>query len=562
MIFNVKFDELRRMIKLFALAFILLMFVSNTQTVFATAKGTLPNFTPGEDYVPGQLIALFVDGPCFYCPPTEEKWHKVEPGMSFSDNYSIRTGDNGYLVMSWSENNLIFVKPQSGMRIKQNAFMKGKLELELYYSAVMVSARDSAGMITLVGRNISSSVVHGEMVFISEKQSETVKAVSGNVSYRLSGNIDKNALYEQEYVEIDSDGKNPIKRKFDQKTEYHSFRRFNTWLKRFENFHNSHSTEFKFKLNEIMINSQYFNSMRNENGMYVIESPDGTIPRQILFQAKINPYPSEQQRIELSLGHELVYVFREGRNGYHEVNFNIPSIPEFMVTVHYVDSLDRRIPIFKAGFTVQNKRMFEMAARQFCKDLTKAMSRRDEIWIREHVSDYYRDNLGNDRFNFIKSTEESFREFRDVRLYLTPFKFEYANGKIKIRVNYRLSALTLNWKFRYEKNGTEILTLVLENGEYKLAAKTAGLYFSLLKVTCDLRRAVLKGRVIDNMTGMPIEGAEVQLVGTPYKTVSNYLGEYVIYNITPGNYNVRFFKNGYGVISASNIALTPAGGLK
>lgn len=527
------------------------------QPVWAVSKEVIPNFKPGEDYVAGQLLALSIDGPCFYCPPTEEKWHKIEPGMSFSDGYSIRTGENGYLVMSWSENNMIFIKPLSGLRIKQNVGMKGKIELELHYCSVMVSARDSAGLVSLVGRNIKASVVHGEMVFIGDKNSETVKAVSGNLNYKLSGDMDNSFLNEQECIEIDAKDSKPIKRKFDVNTELHSFRRFHSWLDRFEDFHKSHSTEFKFKLNEIMVNNQYFNSMRNENGKYVLETPDGKIPRSILFQAKINPYPSEMQRIELNLGHELIYVFREGRNGYHEVNFDIPSIPEFNVVIHFVDSLDRRIPIFRAGFTVQNKRRSELLARDFCKDLCKAISRHDSIWLRTHISDKYRDNTGNDRFNFIKSTENAFKEYRDIRLFLTPFKFEFVDGKIKIRVNYRISALTSNWKYRYERNGTELLTIIPEDGIYKLVSKTDGLYFNLLRVTCDLRRAVLKGRIVDNISGFPIEGVDVTLVGTSYHTVSNSMGEYVIHNIPPGNYNLKYSKNGYGVISASNVTLTP-----
>ncbi len=78
-----------------------------------------------------------------------------------------------------------------------------------------------------------------------------------------------------------------------------------------------------------------------------------------------------------------------------------------------------------------------------------------------------------------------------------------------------------------------------------------------MRVTCDLRRAVLKGRIVDNISGFPIEGVDVTLVGTSYHTVSNSMGEYVIHNIPPGNYNLKYSKNGYGVISASNVTLTP-----
>ena len=80
----------------------------------------------------------------------------------------------------------------------------------------------------------------------------------------------------------------------------------------------------------------------------------------------------------------------------------------------------------------------------------------------------------------------------------------------------------------------------------------------MLKITCDLRRAILQGRIIDDLTGYPIDGADIQIVGTPYHTVTDSMGEYIIHNIPPGTYNIKCSKNGYGILSASNITLSPA----
>jgi len=167
--------------------------------------------------------------------------------------------------------------------------------------------------------------------------------------------------------------------------------------------------------------------------------------------------------------------------------------------------------------------------------------------------------MGNERFDFIKSTEAAFRDYRDIRLSLHPFNYKLKDGKIQVRVNYRLSALTSSRNFRYENKGSEILTLALEDGRYKIVSKTGGLFFNQMKTTVDLRQAVLKGRVLDEMTGRPVDGVTVNVVNTTFSAVTDFMGEFIIYNIPPGTYNIRYTKNGFGVITAANVVLTPSG---
>ena len=80
-----------------------------------------------------------------------------------------------------------------------------------------------------------------------------------------------------------------------------------------------------------------------------------------------------------------------------------------------------------------------------------------------------------------------------------------------------------------------------------------------MKTTIDLRKAVLRGRVVDERTGSPIEGVKVTVGGTDLKAVTDSMGEYIIYNVEPGRYNIYFSKNGYGNLTAASVTLGPAG---
>lgn len=53
----------------------------------------------------------------------------------------------------------------------------------------------------------------------------------------------------------------------------------------------------------------------------MFSTPDGRLPASLLMQVKITPYPGPTHRFELYLGKDLVYVMREGRDDYFEVNF-------------------------------------------------------------------------------------------------------------------------------------------------------------------------------------------------------------------------------------------------
>jgi len=403
-------------------------------------------------------------------------------------------------------------------------------------------------------------VNHGESTFISKPEYEIISAVKGQAAFRLTGNSEATLVPESYSLKINADGGETPLTRFNPQSEYDSFRRFDKWLQRFDGIHSQLSQDTVYQIDSVRINDNYLNSLRqDENGFYIIAGKDGRIPASLHLQLKITPYPKASERFELYLGKDLVYALREGRDGYHEVNFAPPSMPEVLLGIHVVDSLDRRVNIFKAGLALENKRFREQRARQFCKNLSDAFSRRNHIWLRSCVSRDYRDWQGNTWFDFINMSEDTLRRYRDVRLTLQPFRFEVRNGMTIVHLNYRLSALTSDWSFRYEDRGSEIITLKPEEGEMRLYSKTAGMFFNRLKVAIDLRQGIIRGRVTDERTKRPVSGVSVTVRNTRYHTTTDSMGEYVIYNMSPGTYDLRFFKNGFGELTATRVTVKPAG---
>jgi hypothetical protein len=155
--------------------------------------------------------------------------------------------------------------------------------------------------------------------------------------------------------------------------------------------------------------------------------------------------------------------------------------------------------------------------------------------------------------------EDTLRTYRDIRLFIHPFRFEFIDKKILVHLNYRLSALNSDWTFRFEDRGTDVLTLKPEDGFYRITAKISGLLFKRMSVATDLRMGLLKGRIIDELGKRPLSGVQVILANTKYKTTTNSMGEYVFYNIPPGTYDIKFQKNGYGELTATKITVKAAG---
>lgn len=530
-----------------------------TGYLYAEARGVMPNTLAGHSFVKGQLTVMMVDGPCFHRGPHDQEWLPIEQGQSIRHNDSLRTGSRGYLVLAWSSDNMIMIKPSSGLRVSVQPQMIPQVSLHLHRAEVMLAARDS-GIVEIVGRHGALMLNHGESSYTSLPEYEMIRAIKGSSALRLSGSAEATLIPESYSLKINDDGSSNPLVMFDPQSEYKSFRRFEQWLRRFDQLHRQHSREIAYNIDSVRINGNYLSNLaKNENGYYIVTTQNGQIPRSLHLQLKITPYPRVQDRFELYLGKDLVYAMREGRDGYHEVIFTPPSMPDVLLNLQVVDSLERRVSIFKAGLELENRRIRELAARQFCKNLSDAFARRDQVWLRNCISRDYRDWQGNTWFDFVRMAEDTLRRYRDVRLTLHPFRFEVSAGKTIVHLNYRLSALTSDWNFRYEDRGSEIFTLCPEEEGLRLYSKTAGMFFNRLKVAVDLRQGILRGRVTDERTRRPISGVSVTVRNTSYHATTDSMGEYVIYNMNPGTYDLRFYKNGYGELTATRITIGPAG---
>jgi hypothetical protein len=539
------------------IAFILAM--CQTSAVLAKEDTNLLARISNHGYVQNHLTLLSSDGPVYYRNYNESVWNQVKQHQSFMHGDSLRTGNNGYAILAWSADNLILLKPGSSVRFTIHPDKLPQMCIQIYKARVMVSAYDS-GLIEIEGRHCNLAVNHGETSIHSNEKQEIIRALRGQANCRLSGAATREIIPESYSLKIDANGKKRPLTMFDPASEYESFRRFSTWLNRFNQLHKSTSLEIPFKIYSVKINDKFLaNVPTNKEGFYVLDSGEDKILKKVHLKFKIAPYPSVKNRFELYLSKNLVYPVREGSDGFHEVVFPVPSIPEFLLAIQMVDSQQRRVRIFKAGFSVHNRRSKKMIARRFCHDFSRAMSRRDHIWLREHIARDYRDWQGNTYYDFIKMFADILRDYTDIRFALHPFRYEFHNNRIIVHLNYRLSALSRDWSIRYEDRGSEIFTLVYENEQWRLLSKVSGMMFSRLKVAVDLRMGVLKGRVTDERTNRPLDRVRVTIPGTQYNTETDSMGEYIFYNVPPGEYDLKFFKNGYGELTATKVDVNPSG---
>lgn len=544
-------------IKVIFLLLILIVLISADNKLNAQSGSVTPSLRPGHSYVPGQLSVMLIDGPAFYSNPIERKWHRIRQGQTIKPDDSVRTESHGYLLLAWGAENMIMIKPHSGIRIEISN--PPQIKLHLHSGEILVSSRNSAE-VSVIAKNGVLQTPNGEMSISADQYGETIRSLMGEAYFRLNGSATPTRIPENYSMHVDADGREGTLKMFDPATEYESFRRFSKWLKKFDFLHNMYSTDLNFKVDSVKINDRFISNLPiSDNQFIILETDNGKIQNRIHLQLKITPYPAPTDRFEISLGKDLVYALRDGRDGYLEAVFSPPSIPEFLLTVSRVDLQNRRISIFKQGFTVENMRLREQRARQFCENLSLAMSRRDQAWLRKHVSKDYRDWQGNTWYDFFNMMDDTLRKFRDVRLTLHPFRFEVRDGQTIIHLNYRLSALTSDWRYRFEDRGSDIFTLKMEDENLKLSSKTAGLFFNRLKVAVNFRHGVIKGRITDERTGMPVSGVSVTLPGTNYRALTDSMGEYVIYNVIPGDYDIKYFKNGFGELTATRVKVNPAG---
>ena len=64
-------------------------------------------------------------------------------------------------------------------------------------------------------------------------------------------------------------------------------------------------------------------------------------------------------------------------------------------------------------------------------------------------------------------------------------------------------------------------------------------FFVLLSFLATAQKGTMKGLVTDKNSSEPLVGATIYLEGTTTGTITDFDGNYVLENITPGTYNVR-----------------------
>ncbi len=212
-----------------------LAFIGMSTSLYASAKGVMPNTLAGHSFVKDQLTVMMVDGPCFHRSMHDENWLPIEKGQSIRHNDSVRTGSHGYMILAWAADNMIMVKPSSGIRVSMQPQAIPQLSLQLHRAEVMLSARNS-GLIEITGRHGVLMVNHGESSFISNSEHEIIRAVKGQAAFRLTGNAEPTLIPDSYSLKINADGSSMPLVMFDPQSEYESFRRFDKWLRQFAIF--------------------------------------------------------------------------------------------------------------------------------------------------------------------------------------------------------------------------------------------------------------------------------------------------------------------------------------
>lgn len=512
-----------------------------------------------QGYLNDQLTMLFFDGPVYYCHRGESEWKQVSKGQIFIDGDAVRTGRLGYAVLAFSHDNLVVLKPHGGVRFSISAGPDPRLQVQIHKAALLISVRDS-DRVELAGAHGTFFLSRGEATYHGDGKAETIRSLNGTTLCRLRGGAQPISIPEAYGIEIDHSGRESAPTGFDVRMEYDEFRRFKTWLENFDSANRQVTTQVTYKIDNVMINDRFLSHLETDReGYWIIDPGHNPAPKLIHLKVKLTPYPRPDDRFEIYLNKDLVYPLQEGRDGFYEARIPTPSFPEFHLKIHVVDAKERRDRIFEGRFVIYNRHRKIEEVKAFLGQLSLAFSRRDLIFLRDHISREYRDWFGNTYWDFTRILDDTLRQYRDVRLNLHPHTFVFKGAQVQVAMNYRLSLLTGNWNYRWDDHGSELMTLEFSDGEWRIRSKAKGMFLQRMRTAMDLRLGILKGRVSDEATGRPIVGAGVRLLNTRFNTQTDSLGEYVFYHVPPGKYDIEITRNGYGKITITKVEVVPTG---
>ena len=86
-------------------------------------------------------------------------------------------------------------------------------------------------------------------------------------------------------------------------------------------------------------------------------------------------------------------------------------------------------------------------------------------------------------------------------------------------------------------------------------------FLSIAMVLCQFlgvaqEKGVLRGKAVDKSTNEPLPNAAVSIVGTFYQTLTDFDGNFVLKDIKPGTYSVKFQFIGYQPMLFNDIKIT------
>ncbi|NLM16852.1 MAG: carboxypeptidase regulatory-like domain-containing protein [Candidatus Riflebacteria bacterium] len=536
------------------LAIIILMAL-HTATLFARAQTARPSFYPGEVFKTKQFSASMTDGAVWFLNSGGNTWKRVTNGQAFRHGESVRTGNNGYIAIIWQDKAAIFIKPNTAVRLLNPMATADVPAIQIHYGEVLASVLEE-GKLDIQTAHFEAAAEFSEVTVAVAENSSRITALAGRTSVIAEG---QNPLLVEPGYSLTFTQKEVSSERISLDQEYQSFRRFKNLLERLRVTERRRNKEISFSLESLELNGEYLANMPQEDGLYQIRTPDYTIPKEIILQFRVFPPPPEPYRFEAEINKDLVFPIMELENAIHRVRFATPSIPEFYVKIFVIEESGNRRLLAHIGFSVINKNLATIAANKFIDGFRHAFEKKDLNWLMDNIDPEYRDHMGNSRSDFLKLFEDDLRNYRNITLWMRPFKFEYKNCDIAVHMNYRVSGLSRDFTYRYKDSGSEIFTLRPVNGKYMLHSKIAGMFFNRMRVAIDLRQSVLRGRVVDERNQSPMEGVKVTLQGTSHTAYTNSFGEYIFYNVKPGKYTVNFFKNGYANLTATNVELRPAG---
>ncbi len=508
-------------------------------------------------------VVVLVDGPCYFAHNEQNAWYPLKEGQILVHGDLIRTGDHGYLAVAYSLRNLVLIKPKSGLRLRldNGGADNGRpsLTFEPRFATVMLACEDATD-ISIESPKANFTLSRGEATVQVTRDGETYRAVRGDALVRLTGDRTHRKLAEGTYLEIAPDGKDHGPLRYDTSIETEAFRRFANLRERFAKELAAMSPEVTFKASDLLLNGTMIGRMPTDpTGFKVFTLGDRPAPKRLDLRFKLHPYPTPRDRFEIQLGTEVVYPVTELGDGGFACVFPTPSFPEIDLRLFGVDHLGRRQLVHRERIVIPNRSARIDAIRAFLHQLELAFTRADWQYVREHIAWDYRDSFGMTYDDFYRLIEDSLRQYRDVRLRLFPHNFNFQQDRVQVAVSYNLTAIAPSLIGRFESRGSDLLSLVEQDGQWKITSKFRGLFFQRFRHVLDERRGVIIGQVTNEIDGSPVSGATVSIAHTRYRTTTDGLGEYTFYNLPPGRYDLEISKNGFGSLTLTSVEVRATG---